>query len=254
MAINILTEPADPPGSGDYTRDQAIQHSAEVPNLSILSGWESTGAEPVAKQGSFIRHAGNTFQIQSSDATISGTPTAGLNYIIATETSGVITLAWASSITGYSYNPAYGGIYNGAGLQALRDILYLDGADYNRGMTFGEDYNSYRLADGSLLVDGDITASGYLASGQGVKCASTLMGTKTESEIYTWLSSYVTATSGKIKINGSIYGGSTLLSMAFFAQYLDATNIGIQGGSTTGGRLMTFTSGGGLNYTVYLAI
>ena len=63
MAINILTEPTDPPIAGDFTRDQAIQHAAETPQLSILTTWESTGAAPAAKQGAFIRHAANTFQV-----------------------------------------------------------------------------------------------------------------------------------------------------------------------------------------------
>ena len=152
MAINILTEPQDPPISGDYTKDQNIQHSNEVPMLSILSDWESVAAEPLAKQGAFIRHAGNTFQVQGGDEVISGTPAQGLNYIIATESGGVITLAWATSISGYSYNPAYGGIYNGAGQQVLRDLCFLEGSDYIRGVAFGEDYNSYRLADGAIYA------------------------------------------------------------------------------------------------------
>jgi len=152
MAINILTEPTDPPIAGDFTLDQAIQHAAETPQLSILTTWESTGAAPAAKQGVFIRHAANTFQVQGSDEAISGSVTAGLNYIIATETAGVITLAWATTLTGYSYNPAYGGIYDSSGNQALRDLCYLDGTDYNRGMSYGQDFNSYRLANGNVKL------------------------------------------------------------------------------------------------------
>jgi hypothetical protein len=170
MAINILTEPANPPIAGDYTLDQAIQHAAEVPQLSILSGWETVGAAPVAKQGAFIRHAGNTFQVQSADETISGTVTAGINYIRATETAGVIALAWVTSLTGYAYNPAYGGIYNGSGQQILRDITLLEVTDYIRGMSFGEDFNYIRLANGSVYIDGaitfptDLTVDGTLTS------------------------------------------------------------------------------------------
>ena len=152
MAINILTEPTDPPIAGDFTLDQAIQHAAETPQLSILTTWESTGAAPAAKQGAFIRHAGNTFQVQSSDEAISGSVTAGLNYIIATETAGVITLAWATTLTGYSYNPAYGGIYNVGGSQALKDICFLDGADYVRGVGAGKDFNTYYLANGTMFA------------------------------------------------------------------------------------------------------
>jgi len=162
MAINILTEPTDPPIAGDFTLDQAIQHAAETPQLSILTTWESTGAAPAAKQGAFIRHAGNTFQVQASDEAISGSVTAGLNYVIATESAGVITLAWATTLAGYSYNPAYAGIYDSSGNQALRDLCYLDGSDYLRGMSFGEDFNTVYLADGSIVLNGGITMAGVI--------------------------------------------------------------------------------------------
>jgi hypothetical protein len=161
MAINILTEPADPPGSGDYTRDQAIQHSNEVPMLSILSDWESTVAAPLAKQGAFIRHAGNTFQVQTSDEAISGAPAAGINYIIATEAAGVITLAWAVVTTGYTYNPAYGGIYNVGGDQVLKDVCFLDGTDYLRGVSPGEGFTLIRFHGGKIV--GDISGAGTIA-------------------------------------------------------------------------------------------
>lgn len=170
MAINILTEPQDPPVSGDYTLDQAIQHACEVPQLSILTGWETTASAPSAKQGSFLRHAANTFQVQSSDESISGSPVAGINYIIATETSGVIALAWATSLTGYSYNPAYGGIYDSSGNQALRDICYLDGTDYYRGMCFGEDFNAVRLSDGRVMAN-EIVLTGNIDSDE-ITCST----------------------------------------------------------------------------------
>lgn len=154
MAINILTEPTDPPVSGDFTRDQAIQHSNEVPNLSILNLWGSTASAPSAKQGAYIRHAGNTFQVQGSDETISGSPAAGVNYIIATESAGVITLAWATSLTGYAYNPAYGGIYNGSVAQVLRDVCFLDGTSYVRGFSNGHDFSQITYAGRSFLPVG----------------------------------------------------------------------------------------------------
>ncbi len=137
MAINLLTEPSDPPVEGDYTLDQAIQHAAETPQRSIFSSWEGTSSTISAKLGAFIRHAGNTFQVQSSSESISGSLAAGVNYIIATESSGVITLAWSQDVSGYAYNAAYGGIYDGSGNQALRDVVYLDDTDYVRGRGTG---------------------------------------------------------------------------------------------------------------------
>lgn len=168
MAITILTEPANPPGVGDYTRDQLIQQSNETPMLSILTDWESTATEPLAKQGAFIRHAGNTFQVDTADEAISGSPVAGLNYIIATESAGVITLAWATSIAGYTYNPVYGGIYNVSGNQALKDICSYDGVFYLRGTSLGQDHNIIYLSNGDLIFYGNILPSTYSSLGASV--------------------------------------------------------------------------------------
>lgn len=161
MAINILTEPQNPPITGDYSKDQAIQQSCEIPDRSILTLWEDTASTPAAKQGAYIRHASNTFEVQSSDEAISGSLTSGINYIVATESAGVITLAWATSTTGYSFNQAQGGIYNGSGQQLLRDVCYVDGSDNIRGIVAGMDFNSFTLADGSYHI-GDLTMSGYI--------------------------------------------------------------------------------------------
>ena len=176
MAINILTEPQDPPISGDFTRDQAIQRSNETPMVSILTDWESTASAPLAKQGAFIRHAANTFQVQSSDEAISGSVTAGLNYIIATESAGVITLAWATTLAGYSYNPAYGGVYDSSGNQALRDLCYLDGSDYLRGMSSGEDINTYYLANGTMFAGYNIIGGNDLFVGHNLTAGYNIIG------------------------------------------------------------------------------
>lgn len=146
MAINILVEPQNPPIAGDYTLDQAIQQACETPAGTILTLWEDTVSVPAAQQTSFIRHAGNTFQVQGSNESISGSLTAGINYIEATESAGVITLAWVTSTTGYAYNQAYGGIYNGAGKQLLRDVCILSGSLYNRGFSYGHDFDDIYIS------------------------------------------------------------------------------------------------------------
>ena len=163
MAINIMTEPNDPASSNtDWTQITSINAATEVPKLSILDNWESTGSEPVVVQGCFLSHASNTFKVESANESISGSPASGLNYIVATESGGVITLAWTQTITGYAYNPAQGGIYNGSGQQLLRDVCYLDGSDYVRGFCFGMDFNTVFYANGDLYLANDLTVGNDL--------------------------------------------------------------------------------------------
>ena len=177
MSINILTEPANPPISGDFTRDQAIQQACETPNRSILTDWEDKTAEPEAKEGAYIRHAGNTFQVQTGDESISGTMTTGINYIIATESSGVITLAWASSLSGYTYNPAYGGFYDSSDNQALADVCFYVDSEYTRGL-LGRGFESVEFYSGGV----DITAA---ASVSLTDCPSLLLRNDTDTAAYT---------------------------------------------------------------------
>lgn len=142
MAINLVPfgTAGAPITSGDYDAQNNNIAANAVPMLSVLSGWATTGAAPAIKQGAFIRHAGNNYKVESGDESISGAPASGINYIELTLAGTVITAEWVTSLSGYSYNPAYGGIYNGAGQQIIRDICLLDGTDYIRGLSNGMDF------------------------------------------------------------------------------------------------------------------
>ena len=250
MAINILTEPADPPGSGDYTRDQAIQHSNETPMLSILSDWELTAAAPLAKQGAFIRHAGNTFQVQTADEAISGSPAAGLNYIIATEAAGVITLAWATATTGYTFNPAYGGMYNVGGSQLLRDVCYLSGTAYNRGSSKGESHNYIILSNGEIITLAGLTQL------KGVTVADIFSGSGTSGLIYSHYSPFLSADRPKIKCTGGIWKGSgyPMITLSYI-EYFSSSSIRIHGMTTAGVETYeTIVSGTSTTYRYSVAI
>ena len=189
-----------------------------------------------------------------------------MNYIIATETAGVITLAGATTLTGYSYKPAYGGIYNAGGPQALKDICFLDGADYLRGMSFGEDFNYVRLANGNVIATGginftsDITISGdiiignYITHGKAITSTNRLVGSVTEAALYTWISQFVTSENTHVILNGMIYSGTSLVNSPAYASYINPTQIGIQGGTTTSIIFTIISSGGGINYTVALTV
>lgn len=164
MSINIVTEPGTgaPITAADYNAQNTLISANQVPMLSILTDWESTTTAPLLKQNSYIRYAGNTYQVQTADEAISGSPAAGINYIALTLSGTVLTAAWVTVTTGYSFNPAYGGIYNSDATpkMLLMDICYLDGTLYYRGMSPGTDHNSYVLSNGKYTTSGGMYISG----------------------------------------------------------------------------------------------
>jgi hypothetical protein len=259
MAITLLTQPTTgaPITSADYTSQNDLISANQVPNLSILTGWETVGAAPAIKQGSYIRHAGNTYEVDTADEAISGTPSAGVNYIALTLSGSTITAAWVTSITGYSYNPAYGGIYNGTGLQLIRDVVRLDTGNYIRGMGFGQDFNYIYYADGQFYagsdynITGDIIAGGGVTSGgeiettsggvtatgdgifggkvqpgAGVSATVSIHGTYSRGSIWTFLKDYVTVNNPDVICCGAI-GAGTSVYTASRAHYVSSTRIDI---------------------------
>jgi len=161
MAITLVPEPTTgaPITSSDYDLQNALIAANEVPDLSFLTDWELDAAEPLLKKGVNIYNSGNTYIIDTADEAISGSPSAGLNYIELTLSGSTLTAAWVTSTTA-TFNPAYGGLYTGAGKQHLPDICYLDGADYIRGRSMGMDYNFIYLANGNFLISGGFDSLG----------------------------------------------------------------------------------------------
>lgn len=161
MAITLVTtpDPSAPYTAADYGYQNGLIIANEVPMLSVLDNWELVASEPVIKSGTYIRHANSTY-LTSGDETISGTPAAGYNYIEITLTGSTLTAAWVTSVSGYTFNQASGGIYNGAGKQLLPDICYLDGASYIRGRCMGMDYNFVYLASGNFLLSSGFNTLG----------------------------------------------------------------------------------------------
>lgn len=162
MAITLVPEatPSAPYDSTDYSKQNALISANEVPDLAFLTDWELTATAPLLKKGVYIYHAGNTYIVDTADEAISGTPAAGVNYIEITLSGSTLTAAWVTVTTGYTYNPAYGGIYNGSGNQLLPDVCYLSGTDYIRGRCFGMDYNFIHLADGNFIMASGIDTLG----------------------------------------------------------------------------------------------
>lgn len=164
MAIELVPQlqtGAPSAGSADWDKMIGLVSANEVPDLSFLTGWELTSGIPAIKQGVYIYHAGATYRVNNNDEVISGTPTSGLNYIEATVAAGVMTLAWVQSLSGYSYNAAYAGIYNAGDVnQLLNDVLYIDGVSNYRGRSMGMDFDSFYIAGGAIFYTGGLNTLG----------------------------------------------------------------------------------------------
>lgn len=163
MAINLIPSASTsaPYTGADWNKMGALVSANEVPDNSFLTGWEIATGIPALKQGVYIYHAGATYQVQSSDYTVLGTPVSGINYITVSATAGVMTATWTNVKTGFFYNGTYGGIYDsGDTNQLLQDVVFLDSGDYYRGKSFGQDFASFYLNNGSVYATGGINTFG----------------------------------------------------------------------------------------------
>lgn len=247
MAINLVVEPGTgtPIDSSDYNAQNNLISACEVPRGSILDDWTATSAEPLIKQGTYISHAGNTYQVDTADEEISGSCSSGLNYIVLTLSGTVITAAWATSIYGYSWNPAYGGYYDTSGNQALLDACYLDGTAYHRVRGLNG-FNIYYTANGrfhvetsiltSLTVEDDLSVGGDVIAGgrgdfdKGIVPAAYFHGTDiSESSLYSTLSAYVTSSNPHKKIIGSMGTSATTQMTVSRVSYYTSTSLRIYG-------------------------
>lgn len=162
MAINKVPEPQPAAPKIDDTSYNAQNNLIginEIPERSKLDNWGQTATEPVIKQGTYIYMSGNTYAVETSDEAISGSPSPGINYIELTITGTVITAAWITDVSSYSFNPQQGGFYNGLKM-VMPDICYLDGTDYNRGVSINNSLNNYVIADGSVSYAGGLNTRG----------------------------------------------------------------------------------------------
>lgn len=154
MAINLITQPgATVPYSGsDYIQQNLLINAALAQGDEVLTDWAESTAAPAIKQGVYFYHSGNSYQVQDSDSSISGTPVSGANYIGLAESGGVLTASYVTDISGYTWNPAYNGLYDGTTL-IIRAVTYLIGSAYHRGLGADKSQSGiFILSDGSLVT------------------------------------------------------------------------------------------------------
>lgn len=154
MAINKITQPdgGASTDNADYTQQNLLTQAALNPLNQVFTDWTSTAAAPAIAQGTYFQHAGETYETQSSDETISGTVSAGINYVKLSVSGSTLTAAWTQSLAGYTYNEAYQGWYSGTD-QIIMNAVYLDGTTYNRCVATNKMPYQFTMADGRMLID-----------------------------------------------------------------------------------------------------
>jgi hypothetical protein len=155
MAINLLTFPSGTaPITGTYWSHMIDNLLAAVtPGRIILDKWGGlAGDPPVIKQGCYIRHAGSVYEVQTSDESIGGSISLGFNYLVLTESGSTLTAAWTNSISGYTYNPVYGGWYNGT-TQLLFNACYYDGLNYKRAVSPNNLPYHWQISGGDIYIN-----------------------------------------------------------------------------------------------------
>lgn len=132
MSIDIVTFP-DPSlptnGTTGYTR-QNEHLKGRIPGYdgTLLTEWDNKTTEPELKQSVYFRHGANLYTVSSADEEITGSLSAGKNYVKITGTGDTLTASWITSLSGYAYNPVTNGWYSGTD-QALVEFVVLDGSD-----------------------------------------------------------------------------------------------------------------------------
>ncbi len=181
MAINLITQPdATVPIQGTaFTQQNLLINAALAQGDEVLTGWAESTTAPAIKQGTYFYHSGNSYQTQDNDASITGTPVPGANYIGLTESGGVLTAEYITDISTYVWNPAYNGLYNGSTL-IIRAVTYLIGSAYHRALgadkaqsgmfvmpdgSFVSSAGQFNLGDKDIVTSSDVICSDLVTTG-----------------------------------------------------------------------------------------
>jgi len=195
MAINKITQPGTivPIGNDDYTQQNLLINAVMSQSNEILTDWKSTAAIPDIKQGTYIYHSGNMYSVDGSNENISGSPATGINYVALTASGTILTAAWITSLSGYTWNPVYNGLYNG-NILIIKACIYVSGISYQRGIILDNAISGgVLLADGHILVNaltseniainGNLSVSGEANIGSVLTCNKINTGPG-ETEVY----------------------------------------------------------------------
>jgi len=99
-------------------------------NPQILTEWETTTVPEIAK-GTYIQHLGAIYIVDTANFPIAaGALAVGVNYIRLTTSGVTLTVDWAVSLAGYTWDYENNGLYNGASQILPYSITYAAAPTY----------------------------------------------------------------------------------------------------------------------------
>jgi len=131
MAITKVGAMTDPPGDGDYAILQAKldAYAKQIGNQGmILTQWTNTIAVPKIAMGSYITHGGTLFVVDTEDFAVSAPAGDGTYYLKVAASGDTLAVSWVASLSGYTWNAIYNGLYHSDESQILPYQLVKAGA------------------------------------------------------------------------------------------------------------------------------
>ena len=131
MEITQVGAMTDPPVAGDYTILQAKldAYAKQIGNQGmILTQWINTTTKPDIALGSYIVHGGTLFIVDTEDFAVTEPAGDGTYYLKVAVSGDTLAVSWVASLTGYTWNAIYNGLYHTDESQILPYQLVKSGA------------------------------------------------------------------------------------------------------------------------------
>ena len=131
MAITKVGAMTDPPVAGDYTILQAKldAYAKQVGNQGmILTQWTNTTTVPKIAMGSYITHGGTLFIVDTEDFAVTEPAGNGTYYLKVATSGATLAVSWVASLSGYTWNAIYNGLYHADESQILPYQLVKSGS------------------------------------------------------------------------------------------------------------------------------
>ena len=131
MAITKVGAMTDPPVAGDYAILQAKldAYAKQIGNQGmILTQWTNTTTVPKIAMGSYITHGGTLFVVDTEDFAVPAPAGDGTYYLKVAASGDTLAVSWVASLTGYTWNAIYNGLYHADESQILPYQLVKAGA------------------------------------------------------------------------------------------------------------------------------
>lgn len=222
MAITKVGAMTDPPVAGDYAILQAKldAYAKQIGNQGmILTQWTNTTTAPKIAMGSYITHGGTLFVVDTEDFAVPAPAGDGTYYLKVAASGATLALSWVASLSGYTWNAIYNGLYHADESQILPYQLVKAGAVLTK-------RKITNLMQGSGFVTVDWTGS---ISGGAISGAS--LDVTTYNGFTGMIAPFAVATAqaGWLKCDGAAYSRSTFS----FLFAVIGTVFGAGDGSTT---------------------